>query len=89
VNVDLAREVFRQQGTDPDMIIDPDSLVAGGGAVFARQLMAYGFDASLAAQVVTAAEAHARDTLFDSQPGELPDEIIALCTLGALAGEPV
>lgn len=66
----------------------PDALVAGAGALFQRQLCGYGVPQLLAEQIVTAAEAHARDTLFDAEPGPLPDELIGLCTLGLLSGTP-
>lgn len=81
-NCDLAHavrgETRQWDGTSPD------ALVAGAGALFVRQLCASGMPVEIAEQIVTAAEAHARDTLFDAVPGELPDELIGLCTVGSL-----
>jgi hypothetical protein len=84
-NVDLAVAVHKRA---PQGELDADSLVAGGGATFARALSAWGIDRSLAEQLVAAVETHARETLTADTPLPLPDDVIGLCAMSELDGSP-
>jgi hypothetical protein len=43
-----------------------------------------GLEPSLAETLVRRVEEHAARTLFDEDPGLLPDEVLAICTLTSL-----
>lgn len=63
---------------------DSGLLVAGGGAVFLKRMIDAGLDPQLAPTLATLVEQHAADTLFDVEPGPLPEGVLALCALQSL-----
>jgi hypothetical protein len=61
--------------------LDSDSLVAGAGQVFLSAMIRMGLEPSMAERLVRVTEEHAALTLFDDEPGPLPDEALAICGL--------
>lgn len=64
--------------------VDPDVLVAGAGQVFLTGMRRLGLDGGLAETLVRRVEEHAARTLFNDDPGDLPDEVLAICGLASL-----
>lgn len=79
-NADVACKL----GDDVRDACDPDTLVAGAGMVFLSGLRKLGLDPGLAESLVRRVEEHAARTLFDEDPGDLPDEVIAICALTSM-----
>ncbi len=67
-----------------DLGLDPDVLVTDGGKRFMRQMITAGLDPQIAPTLVTLVESHAAATLFDAEPGPLPEDVLALCALQSL-----
>jgi hypothetical protein len=67
-----------------DLGLDPDVLVTDGGKRFMRQMITAGLDPQIAPTLVTLVESHAAATLFDEDPGPLPEDVLALCALQSL-----
>lgn len=74
-------DVAWRLGEDVRPGADADSLVAGAGQVFLAGMVRMGLEASLAETLVRRVEEHAALTLFDEEPGPLPDEVLAVCSL--------
>lgn len=77
-------EVACKLGDDVRDSCDPDALVAGAGLVFLSGLRKLGLDPGLAETLVRRVEEHAARTLFDADPGDLPDEVIGICALTSM-----
>lgn len=76
-NADVAAKL----GEDVRDSCDPDTLVAGAGSVFLSGMRRLGLDPGLAESLVRRVEEHAARTLFDDDPGDLPDEVLLICGL--------
>jgi hypothetical protein len=79
-NVDVAHRL----GVDVRDSCDADSLVAGAGMAFLGGLRRLGLEPGLAESLVRRVEEHAARTLFDEDPGDLPDEVIGICALTSM-----
>lgn len=77
-------DVAARLGADVRDDADADALVAGAGQVFLAGLHRLGLEPGLAESLVRRVEEHAARTLFDDKPGDLPDEVIALCALTSM-----
>lgn len=84
----VAWTLAQNLGSLPPQLGAPDQLVAGGGELFANRLLRWGLLPEHAEQMVRAAEEHARDTLLDPEPGDLPVEIQKLVELARMAAVP-
>lgn len=71
-------------GTDVRDECDPDALVAGAGQVFLSGMTRLGLEPGLAETLVRRVEEHSARTLFDEEPGDLPDEVLAICALTSM-----
>jgi hypothetical protein len=74
-------DVAHRLGEDVRGDVDPDTLVAGAGQVFLSGLRKLGLDPGLAETLVRRVEEHAARTLFEPEPGDLPEEVLAVCGL--------
>lgn len=79
-NVDVPHKL----GEDIRDECSPDVLVAGAGNVFLQGMRSLGLEPGLAETLVRRVEEHAARTLFDEDPGELPDEVLAICALTSM-----
>lgn len=71
-------------GADIRDEVDADTLVAGAGMVFLGGLQKLGLEPGLSQSLVRRVEEHAARTLFDDDPGDLPDEVLAICALTSM-----
>ena len=76
--------VAAKLGADIRDECDPDSLVAGAGMVFLRGLRNLGLEPGLSETLVRRVEEHAARTLFDEDPGPLPEDVIGICGLTSM-----
>jgi hypothetical protein len=58
---------------------DAETLVAGAGQAFLLGMFSMGLERSLAETLVRRVEEHAANTLWLAEPGDLPDEVLAIC----------
>ncbi|HXJ29870.1 MAG TPA: hypothetical protein VNG35_04495 [Gemmatimonadales bacterium] len=72
-------------GSLPTVAGTPDQLVAGGAEMFTSRLEKWGVPPQVVEQIVRACEEHARDTLLDAEPGDVPlelEKLLAIAEMG-------
>lgn len=72
------RHVASVLGKDGTYGAEADALVAGAGEAFTAKLQEWGVHPRVAYDLVRTAEEHAAVTLFDAEPGPLPDSVVGL-----------
>jgi hypothetical protein len=73
-----------ERGALPECVGSPDALVAGGCDDFTVRLERWGVPPDIVRQLVAAAEAHARDTLHESEPSAAPLDLVKLGLIAAM-----
>lgn len=71
-------------GADVRDECDPDTLVAGAGMVFLTGMRKLGLEPGLAETLVRRVEEFAAKTLFEEDPGELPEDVLGICALTSM-----